>query len=310
MKEQRTSFFSPDCGHLTLSSILIRAPILAVHGMVEHRSLSDRRKDLEIQIKLHQKIIHQEHIAIADLSRDLNALSFISKLPTEILAEIFMLLVIDLMAYYATFIHGHQETIPDMDIYEWMAVTRVCRFWRKTALHTPRLWSYIYLGRPSCVKIFLERSAQTPLHIFPCIRGSASCPRTEDHLVNVEDDEFFLTKFACGEILKSVLMKSDRIQSLSLNQYTLELQPNSSRFNLRTPELRRLSLSGVESKCFKEYDFPKLSRLELTGFRAPWSPSSNLTSRPSRYITMACLSKTLLTSNYWNSYPISLNCSS
>src|SRR5579859_5592124 len=74
----------------------------------------------------------------------------ISTLPSEILAQIFLELVLE---------DWRACTIV------WVRVTLVCRFWRDLALNFPTLWSYVFCISCDWVFLTLERSKSCPLNI-------------------------------------------------------------------------------------------------------------------------------------------------
>ncbi|TBU36407.1 hypothetical protein BD309DRAFT_818304, partial [Dichomitus squalens] len=90
-----------------------------------------------------------------------NARVAISRLPNELLSEIFTCLVRD-----------HNSHIEDAhDTYDrvygtrlqWIRTTHVCFAWREVALATPRSWSFISVTRRAAVEALLARSKRAPL---------------------------------------------------------------------------------------------------------------------------------------------------
>ncbi|KAG2013095.1 hypothetical protein CC2G_010033 [Coprinopsis cinerea AmutBmut pab1-1] len=100
-----------------------------------------------------QKALLQEQIR--QLCEDRNGLSPVSRVPDEILCEIFML---------CAQIWTERPNGPK----PWIAVTHVSRRWRTVALNYPNFWSTIYdpdrMG-PSWLSTWLKRSQETPLTI-------------------------------------------------------------------------------------------------------------------------------------------------
>ncbi|KAI0055567.1 hypothetical protein BV25DRAFT_1783242, partial [Artomyces pyxidatus] len=72
--------------------------------------------------------------ALNSLDVHINALSPISRLPSEILAHIFLYCAAESTTWWKNGIWKG-----------WAAVTHVCRWWRHVALGNPRLWRHIDL---------------------------------------------------------------------------------------------------------------------------------------------------------------------
>lgn len=55
----------------------------------------------------------------------------------------------------------------DEDVFDWLAATQVCHHWRKVAMETPRVWSFIPLQRKHAhlTKVLLRRSRQASLTV-------------------------------------------------------------------------------------------------------------------------------------------------
>lgn len=83
-----------------------------------------------------------------------NALAPISRLPPEILAEIFCFFTSSTWNKE----YGHLA---------WIRVTHVCHQWRETALSHPRLWSHINFTKlmPTAMAEVLARAKMAPLHL-------------------------------------------------------------------------------------------------------------------------------------------------
>ncbi|TCD65730.1 hypothetical protein EIP91_002259 [Steccherinum ochraceum] len=87
------------------------------------------------------------------------------RLPAEMLSAIFVHCVHDAVASW----HA-----PDMlslpESLSWMTCTHVCRYWREIALHTPELWTFIWVAFNSTsvdvARCFISLSQQLPLSVF------------------------------------------------------------------------------------------------------------------------------------------------
>ncbi|KII87398.1 hypothetical protein PLICRDRAFT_55359 [Plicaturopsis crispa FD-325 SS-3] len=88
-----------------------------------------------------------------------NEFALISRLPPEILSEVF---------------HCYQAImqISELDT-SWMTAMYVCRHWRDIALDCPRLWSYIVPRTTKWTKKLLARSKDAPLTIVSTIPNPA-----------------------------------------------------------------------------------------------------------------------------------------
>ncbi|KAF8555351.1 hypothetical protein OG21DRAFT_911351 [Imleria badia] len=116
-----------------------------------------------------------------------NTFSFISHLPTEILAGIFILCARDY--------DGEDE---DLSLPTWVNVSYVCHQWREVALNYPALWTYVSAMSPRWTEEFLDRSKKALLKIRIKVR----------YATNVSPWLNFLEK---------VMHQVERIQELSLD---------------------------------------------------------------------------------------------
>ena len=100
------------------------------------------------------------------LRRKKNKRALISRLPVEILIQVF--------SYYsASDRHPHVRfrTPPP-----WLAVTHVCQRWRQAALSSPILWVDIITTNYRWAEEMLERSRDVPIHITVDDAGSVQTP--------------------------------------------------------------------------------------------------------------------------------------
>ncbi|PIL25204.1 hypothetical protein GSI_13093 [Ganoderma sinense ZZ0214-1] len=116
------------------------------------------RKKIEDQIENHSN-------AIIMLKHHLNAMTTISRLPGELLSEIFVCFAQDYFRSYTdlkahTPYYSHHRVLP-----EWVRVAHVCHAWREMALSTPRLWSFIPVTQRSIAEQLLVRSKKAPLSV-------------------------------------------------------------------------------------------------------------------------------------------------
>ena len=81
---------------------------------------------------------------------------YISQLPAEILAEIFL--------YFEHQSRNYRSSFP----FHWLLITFVCHRWRSVAQALPHLWSYVPMSnRKELVAVFLRLSKEVPLSIVP-----------------------------------------------------------------------------------------------------------------------------------------------
>ena len=139
--------------------LLISSPHLADIRAQKQR----RRDDLLAEMDDH-------NTAIIKIKTRLNTLVPISTLPSELLADIFQIVVQA----------NRDALVSTSPPYAWVAVTHVCTHWRAVALGTPTLWSDIVLPcRPQCVREMLLRSQGVPLSVH---HRAATTRRRQDDL--------------------------------------------------------------------------------------------------------------------------------
>lgn len=96
--------------------------------------------------------------SLYDLRSQRNALSYISRLPIEVLGDIFVHCASD---------YHYQEHHPPLrsDAPDWVNVSYVCRQWRNVALDCPTLWTYVFVSSQRWTELLLARSKQESLKI-------------------------------------------------------------------------------------------------------------------------------------------------
>ena len=119
------------------------------------------RRALEAEIAMHAD-------AIIDLKGRINTIAPISKLPPEMLAEVFLHVVANYHCEPGRLVHNAA-----MFSYKWITITHVCRAWRDIALNTPRLWSYLVLASPEMTEMVLARSKMAPLCVTATILSAS-----------------------------------------------------------------------------------------------------------------------------------------
>ncbi|KAF9490877.1 hypothetical protein BDN71DRAFT_1453786 [Pleurotus eryngii] len=156
----------------------------------------------------------------------------VSKLPPEVLSTIFESIAITI----------EDDLEPYSDL---LSATQVCRLWRRVALDSPRIWSFIYCSATPClVDLFLERSKAAPLHLL----GSSPGDNVPVNVLNI-------------------LNHLHRLKEINLEG--CEADWSSRIISQGAPQLESLSLSnyGEIARFHPSADgFPVLQHLELSGF--------------------------------------------
>ncbi|KAH9884777.1 hypothetical protein C8Q73DRAFT_348874 [Cubamyces lactineus] len=207
--------------------------------------LSTARKALEDQIASHVE-------AIVNLKGRLNNMAPASRLPPEILSEIFTFVAID------SYERRQRPQHPHIQPYQWLSVTYVCRAWREIALNTPRLWSHIVLNSSKIVPEVISRSKKAPLWITGTVSHEGD-PRLlmleplvgdpmrikELHLTGPERliQQLSAKWTTPAKALESIMLSSD----LRCFEHTafLPLNPLANFFSGETPNLRRLEIKRI-----------------------------------------------------------------
>lgn len=106
---------------------------------------------------------------VVTLKRRFNSLQPVSRLPAELVLEVFSLIVYEWASTIQWDIQQLDEDQDEVDVpsYTWLpAVTHVCHIWRELALKSPCLWRWAILSDPSSLKTVLERSKAVPISGF------------------------------------------------------------------------------------------------------------------------------------------------
>lgn len=187
-----------------------------------------------------------------------NLLCRISRLPPELLSEVFLLLAEQLQA---------QDRFK-VD-FKWINVAHVCRLWRNIALQHGRLWGKIDTTRLERAAAFVDRSKGAPLAIRESFTGPlAELPvpfknpsyRYRELHLRAEKGEL---GSAVRHILNSpthapVLESLALVVSSDYPEYTLP----STIFDYRAPALTRLQLQNVRLEWPTSL-FPSLTHLSI-----------------------------------------------
>ncbi|KIM25299.1 hypothetical protein M408DRAFT_212138 [Serendipita vermifera MAFF 305830] len=166
----------------------------------------------------------------------------VRKLPTEILAQIFV--------YYSSF----SRLAP-------ITITEVCHFWRQVIFTTPQAWSFIYSGGHLCedelryLPLFLERSKPCLVHI----RISES---------SKYDRHWFSNQISFS---LSILITAHLNRISCLDIHDLDVERLS---NVIFPNLTRLEITGSIQNDFplNKVHFPSLQYLDCRACRLVSGP--------------------------------------
>lgn len=169
-----------------------------------------------------------------------NTLSPVHTLPSETLAIIFQY-VLD--GYFGP------SGAPREDFYKWTAVTRVCRYWRESALSFATLWSTVPMGNLPGALISIERSRSALLDIYvPSYRPlndvwdeiRGHMPRVRKLAAKVYHLDTFNTPFGFP-------IFAPNLQTLDVHKIGTQNHPLPLFFNEATPNLTSVRLSGISN---------------------------------------------------------------
>lgn len=190
---------------------------------------------------------------------DSNSVVTISRLPPEILSEIFIFTAI---ASVKTNDNEIETFTP-----RWIESTsHVCQYWRNTALGCPELWSGIIFSHKNWAEEMLERSKTMPL----VIRATVTCKSVFDrvqlalsHLSRIRELRLQVSGDDMRSLLDTIVYKdAPKLEYLRLTRYTKPWGPFGS-LDFRT-SLYILPDSSFESA-------KTLHRLELRDCAIRWT---------------------------------------
>ncbi|KAF8428850.1 hypothetical protein L210DRAFT_3117210 [Boletus edulis BED1] len=170
---------------------------------------------------------------------------FISRLPIEILQDIFILCAQD---------HHYRPGLCSTEpVPSWVNVSYVCRRWRNVALDCPTLWTYLFITSRRWTEQLLARSEQASLKIRVSL-----VPRET------------LWLFCMGRVMKHL----ERIQELTLHLPSSFEHLVLSKLSSRAPRLQILDItvgmpSGEWPSLLFDGDPPALRILQLANCPVP-----------------------------------------
>lgn len=185
---------------------------------------------------------------ICSLKSRRNSLCPVSRLPPEVLSEVFLELAEQLQA---------QDRFK-VD-FKWISVAHVCHLWRHIALQHGRLWGKIDMTKPDRTREFVDRSKGAPLAIRQSFIGSLA------------------------ELPNAFVDPSYRYRELHMRAKDGQLGPNVLQVlssPIHAPVLESLVLEVSDSApeytlppALFDYKAPALTRLQLQNVRLEWSTS-------------------------------------
>lgn len=215
---------------------------LRVHDTVTAFSQPDAIKAAQNDI---DSEIQRLNDCISSLKSRRNSLCTVSRLPPEVLSEVFLVMAEQLQA---------QDRFR-VD-FKWISIARVCRLWRHIALQHGRLWGKIDMTKPDRTGEFVDRSKGAPLAIRQSFTGSLA------------------------ELPTAFTDPSHRYRELHLHAKEGQLGPNVLRVlnsPIHAPVLESLVLEVSDNypeytlpPTIFDYKAPALTRLQLQNVRMEW----------------------------------------
>lgn len=204
--------------------------------------------------------------AIRDLKSSLNTLPPISKLPPEVLREIF-------------FQHKALYVFPEKGATTWQSVSHVCRYWRLLALQCSSLWTSIRLSdKDKCIDEFLVRSNQLPLSVqwavYPSKSGATERVLATE-MTRIEDLHLTLYYVYPHQTPNPLTADSaPLLRRLSLNTNTKHNRVDDNLsicsnilYNGAAPQLQDLRISSIDFRWLPGFRHPNMRELRI--LRAP-----------------------------------------
>ncbi|KAI0630826.1 hypothetical protein C8Q77DRAFT_229285 [Trametes polyzona] len=231
--------------------------------------LSHPRREIESDIGVYSR-------AIVDLRSRLNSLTYIGRLPPELLSEILVCVAMD--AYFSTVRPGAPGYWYNR--LSWIRLSYVCRLFRSVALGTPRFWSYLRLVKSSAFQQLLARSRSAPLYITGHVNYSIGKDRLPA-LVTLLQHSHRLREFRieascrllqnlCSEIVSPLKVLEKLVLKTDEGYYgdfaTTTLVPVVASIDVAPRRLRHLELYGLPfSWSDPVLSFPCFTSLIITG---------------------------------------------
>ncbi|KAA1475943.1 hypothetical protein DENSPDRAFT_842825 [Dentipellis sp. KUC8613] len=253
---------------------------ISQHGstVIKTPDIPDARAELEAEMEAVK-------LVMCSLRTRHNALAFVNRLPSEVLAQIFEWVR---KAYMDSSPHNSRRVpVAKADI-QWVDLTHVCRQWRIVAINHPVLWSHIFIGT-KFTEEFLRRSHGALVTInyttdFPA--WIVSTPQPDDdvedlagiisqNLSHMQSFGFMATRAHYAIILPFLLRPAPVLEKAVLTNgffVSLDTTPApslpSDLFDRFAPRLRHLQLHGW-SFPWSFHTFNTLVHLQISRLREP-----------------------------------------
>ena len=228
---------------------------LRIHHTVTAFSRPDAIKAAQTDI---DSEIQRLNDLISSLKSRRNSLCPVSRLPPEVLSEVFQDLVEQLQS---------QDRFK-VD-FKWISVAHVCRLWRSIALQHGRLWGKIDMTKPDRTMAFVDRSNGAPLAIRQFFTGSLADLPTAFTDPSYRYRELHL-RAKEGQLGPNVLqVLNSPVHAPVLESLVLEVSDNYPEYTLpptvfdyKAPALTRLQLQNVRMEWPTSL-FPSLTHLSI-----------------------------------------------
>jgi len=229
--------------------------LLRVHDTVTAFSQPDAIEAAQTDI---DNEIQRLNSCICSLKSRRNLLCPVSRLPPEVLSEVFLELAEQLQA---------QDRFK-VDL-KWISVAHVCRLWRDIALQHGRLWGKIDTTKPDRTRVFVDRSKGAPLAVRQSFIGSLAELPTAFTDPSYRYRELHL-RAKEGQLGPNVLqILNSPIHAPVLESIALEVSDNYPEYTLpptvfdyKAPALTRLQLQNVRMEWPTSL-FPSLTHLSI-----------------------------------------------
>ncbi|TFY59408.1 hypothetical protein EVG20_g7799 [Dentipellis fragilis] len=223
---------------------------------IKTRDIPDARKEIELEMEAVK-------LVMSSLRTRYNALAFVNRLPSEVLAHIFQCVREAHMLEYTSY--NARALIVLKKAIQWVDLTHVCRQWRIVAIDHPGLWSHILIGT-KFTEEFLRRSCRGLITIDYTIDSNFTSPQPDEDL----------------EALAGIVSRNlSRIQSFGLSGMPEEFSSIFPVLLGPAPVLEKAALTNqlwrqgtipapsLPSNLFNQFA-PRLRHLNLYGWNFSW----------------------------------------
>ena len=216
-----------------------------------------------------EQVIQDAHVKIQDLRTQRNAtVPSVRRLPTEILAEIFMLFEYQ----HRQPLFAARKQVVQIHRFGRLVLTHVCRYWRTVARSLPHLWSHIPMSRSEePIKTFLRLSKPVPLSILPIKEAYYEQPPLEVLSLLIPEAPRIRSLHMCLSTALLENISPDIWVAPLLESIALELVDDSplagdapaSIWGAALPALRSLSMTTFSCSFSRGFFRPTLTKLVI-----------------------------------------------